>query len=271
MKSVLNKAKISDIKTYPFPHLIIENAIDDKLCDDLIAEFPKDSVIAQGVAAESNKRFSFSAPFVSQSKDVGPLWKEFIARHASQEFLNEFLNLFGDHIKKQYPDFEKRFGTLGQLKSGVRNQDTFANKDVLVDSQICINTPVTDNPNSVKISHIDDVDKLYAGLFYLRADNDDSIGGDLELYKYISDKPKIHGARLVANKYVERTATVPYKKNTLVIFLNSPEALHGVTVRERTPHTRRFMNLVAEMKEPIFSLDKYKENVFDKIIRKLNI
>jgi hypothetical protein len=268
MNTVLANVTKADIHSDPFPYIIIHNAIPAEICDALIKEFPKNEVVARGNPLGSNQRFSLSAPLVDASAEVSDLWKEFIAAHASQEFINQFIVLFGDHIKKEYPDFEATYGNFGALQSGVRNKDTFENSKILLDAQICINTPVIDEPTSVKIAHIDDNDKLYAGLFYLRADEDTSAGGNLEIYRYSSSAPKMHGPRLLEDKYVERVETIPYAKNTLVLFLNSKTALHGVTIRQKTPHTRRFMNLVAEMPTPLFDLEPFKETITDKILRK---
>ncbi|MEO6366004.1 MAG: hypothetical protein ABIO38_08170, partial [Luteimonas sp.] len=54
---------------------------------------------------------------------------------------------------------------------------------------------------------------------------------------------------------VELAATVPYSSNTLVLFLNSLQAVHGVTPRQVTPRTRYFFNLVGEIPVPLFDLD----------------
>jgi hypothetical protein len=45
----------------------------------------------------------------------------------------------------------------------------------------------------------------------------------------------------------------------LVLFLNSIDALHGVSVRSTTNVPRYFLNLVAEVREPLFDLKGYQE------------
>ena len=47
-------------------------------------------------------------------------------------------------------------------------------------------------------------------------------------------------------RYVERVRTVPYRANTLVLFSNSPAAIHGVTPRSVTQAPRRYMNFLGE-------------------------
>jgi hypothetical protein len=269
MNTVLSKASKKDVVTAPFPYIVIENALDNDVCDALIREFPHDDVIRQGKGPGNNQRFSLSAPSVQGNENISPLWKEFISLHTSKVLIEQFASLFEDQISAHFPHFDQQFGQLKEIQPGVRNKDTFDSSKVLVDAQICINTPVIDAPTSVKIAHIDDVDKLYAGLYYLRHPDDDSVGGDLQVYKTRKGNYKIHGQRLVEDRYVEVVQTIPYKKNTLVIFLNTPDALHGVTVRQATPHTRKFVNLIAEMNQPLFSLEDHQENIFDKVRRKL--
>ena len=48
-----------------------------------------------------------------------------------------------------------------------------------------------------------------------------------------------------------------YKANTLLLFVNSPFAVHGVTERQPTPHLRRYVNFVAEMREPLYDIRQY--------------
>lgn len=109
------------------------------------------------------------------------------------------------------------------------------------------------------------------GLFYLRHPDDDSQGGDLELYKYKTNNFKYYGQRFIQDKYIEKVKTIKYERNTLVIFLNSINSIHGVSNRSVTNHPRLFVNILGgQLREPLFSLDKYKENIIDKVLRHLS-
>ncbi len=259
MDHVLSKTKKEDVFSDPFPYLVIENAIDDKLCDRLIAEYPSVDTLTKGLNRESNKRFSFGTRDVRESNNVSPLWKEFIESHVSKEFFEKMMYLFGDHINKLYPEFEKTHGPLGSLKTGIRKIDRPENGKVILDAQICINTPVINEPDSVKISHVDNENKLFAGLFYLRLDSDNSSGGNLEIYKFKNDKFVFHGPRLIDEMFVDKIKTIPYKKGTLVMFLNSTKSLHGVSVRSKTGHPRLFVNFVGEVEPPLFNLAPHRK------------
>jgi hypothetical protein len=96
---------------------------------------------------------------------------------------------------------------------------------------------------------------LYAGLFYMRDDHDDSEGGDLELYRFNAGAPAFEaGSRRVPDERVTRCRTIRYASNTLVFFLHSPHALHGVSPRSPTTFPRRHVNLVGELAVPVFDL-----------------
>jgi len=59
---------------------------------------------------------------------------------------------------------------------------------------------------------------------------------------------------------VDLVDTVKYQANTLLVLINSPEAVHGVTVRQKTPRIRRYLNFIAEFREPIFDLQQYQDD-----------
>jgi hypothetical protein len=256
--SVLSRLQRADVRQDPFPHIVSSEALDDVLCDHLIDQFPPLELITQGTSTKSNKRYNLSATDVLDDSRVSPLWREVVSTHVSQAFLDQALELFADPIRNAYPSFEQEFGPLQSLRAGVRRQQTFEDGvDVLLDAQISVNTPVTGETTSVRRGHVDAHNKLFVGLLYLRHPDDDSTGGELELYRYATDRPIFEGTSTwtaIDDGYLEFAERVPYQKNQLVFFLNTPDALHGVTPRSRTATPRLFMNLVAEVRRPLFDV-----------------
>jgi hypothetical protein len=260
--SVLQRATRADVRREPFPHLVIENALPDALADALIKEYPR--LEALGVdPSENNARWSHPADLVAASPDISPVWKELIAYHASPEFFHDVVALFGEDIVRLYP---KRFPTLDRLRAGrvgMRLRDSFASHDYLMDAQISGNTPVYEE-SSVKTTHVDSPWKLFSGLYYLRDPKDDSVGGDLTVDRFKPGLSRWQWRRrfdgvYVADDRVEPVATVRYARNTLMMFVNSLDSLHGVTVRAPTSHLRLFMNLVCEVEEPLFDVPQALE------------
>jgi hypothetical protein len=254
VRSVLAGVTREDVAVDPFPHVVVRDAVEDAVCTRLLEELPPLERLTRGAEYKSNQRFDYRASDVLRDSSIGPTWRQMIETHVSQGFLDEALGLFGDDIRRIYPWLEGELGALGSLRAGVRRVDTFARADVLLDAQIAVNTPVTGPATSVRRGHLDLPDKLFVALLYLRHPDDDSEGGDLELYRYATDRPVFEG-QMIGDEQLELVRTVPYERNVLVFFLNCPTALHGVTARSPTVHPRFFMNVVAEVPRRLFDLD----------------
>lgn len=270
LQSLLKNLTSADVVTEPFPHLLIPQALPEELVSRLLATFPSNDVVSGRDDLPSNARYSFGVKNVREEQRINALWKEFINAQSSPEFLADVLRIFKPFILEEYPDFEERFGPIDSMHAGVRKIDQKGKGTLLLDAQICINTPVTDAPTSVKIAHLDKENKLFAGLLYLRSSRDDSEGGELELYRYKKGKrPLFHGPRLIEDSYVEQVARVPYASGNFIFFLNSLDALHGVTPRAKTKHTRRFVNIIIETPEPLFNLAPISEGRLRRFIRRI--
>lgn len=268
MKNILSEVKSSAVRTSPYPYLVVHDVLPKEIFDHLVRIFPSVETVVKGAQLGSNKRFDYTIQDMRSNPGIDPLWKEFLEVNASQEFFNDFLRLFGSDIETRYPALKQKFGSLSAIKNGIRYLDNHETHDLLFDAHISINTPVIEKPNSVRGSHVDDPKKLFGALFYMRPPEDtDSKGGELLIYKYKDKNQKKFYGQAIDEKYIEVVETVPYRANTLVLFLNTIDSLHGVTPRERTKHPRLFVNLVAEMKEPIFDIVSFQESPFKKRLR----
>lgn len=275
MESLLSKVKPSDVIPEPFPHIVIKDALEEEDYAKLVLQWPSITTLSQGADNKmgrdlsSNKRFHYLANESLSNTEIAPIWKEFIFLHTSTTFLQKLLHIFQEHILQLYPEFEQEYGTFETLSAGLRRVDTLEDVDVLLDALICINTPAIAKPTAVRRAHIDLPDKLFAGLFYMRDPQDKSTGGDLELYKFKKGDPYgfINCER--PDRYIEYVKTIKYERNVFVLFINSLYSLHGVSVRSLTDHYRYFVNLVGEVKKPLFNPYKYQEKTSMKYARKL--
>ena len=66
---------------------------------------------------------------------------------------------------------------------------------------------------------------------------------------------------------VEQVMRVPYRRNTLFMFVNGPDSLHGVTVRQPTQHLRLFLNLVGETRVKLFDVPQHWQTRVAKLPR----
>jgi len=267
--SVLQRARRADVVRDPYPFLILRDAIPAALCRALIEQYPAPAAV--GAGAESNERWSLPTADAEQSTDIPEVWKAFVRYHASPAFFAEVVDVFGADIVRLYSTFFPDETALRALQPGVRNRDPFEGHGLLLDAQIAGNTPVTE-ASSVKTVHIDSNNKLFTALLYLRAPDDDSVGGDLDVVRFRRDlTPSEYRRRydgvFVDDALVEHVCRVPYDTNVLFMFVNGPEALHGVTVRQPTRHRRLFLNLVGEVDFPLFDVPQYWQTRLRKLPR----
>ena len=246
------------VRPDPFPHVVLSPALPEATVAALLDSVPPFDVLREGARPGSNRRFSFPANDALQNDAVGPAWKALLEMCISPAFLAQLMRVFAPHLRAMYPGIDTTVGPLEHLRPGLRFRDDFDTADVLLDALISINTPVTGRASAVRRAHVDSPHKLFAGLLYLRTPDDDSRGGDLDLFRFRAGTKVFRDAE-VAEQDVEVVETVAYARNSLVIYPNSLHALHGVTVRQPTPHTRLFLNLVGELREPLFDLAAHQK------------
>ncbi|MBM3281244.1 MAG: 2OG-Fe(II) oxygenase [Candidatus Harrisonbacteria bacterium] len=263
---LLQKVTNTDVIHTPFPYFVIKNALPENIVSELVKKFPSTGKITKGQRYGSNERFDYTITDAASDSSLDSLWIDFLDTNSSDVFYEKIFELFDKDIAQLYPELSFRKNN-NYLKKGIRYQDPLWEDSINFDCHISINTPVTEKPTSVRKVHVDDPKKLFGGLWYLRDDDDQSTGGDLELYEYIRT-PKMFGQQVYENR-VKKIKTVPYEKNLLIIFLNSFNSLHGVTIRGKTEKTRKFVNVVAELKNSLFDINSFQENFIERKIRQM--
>lgn len=250
MRSLLDGITPDDIHHDPYPHVFVPNILDDETARALGDGFPPFSMIGweSGRPPPSNHRYQLSASLIMHHDAISATWKEFAALHSSPAFFDQVVTLFQDY----WPDALKTAlgGSLRGHSMGRILQDDFSQCRILQDARVEINTPVTKEASSSRGPHLDTMNRMFTCLYYLRADDDDAIGGDLELFRWKNGPvADIDTYQLPADS-VEVVKTIPYRANQMVIFPQGINALHGVGIRHPTPHTRRYVFISAEIADP---------------------
>ena len=266
--SVLRRATAARVVTNPYPYIVIDDALPDALCDALIAQYPRLDILGVD-PQQNNSRWSVPAHDVAQNPAIADVWRDFVAYHASRAFYDEVIDLFGEHIVRMYSHVFPNVAALRSLHIGIRDDD--AESDLWLDAQISGNTAVRD-ASSVKTIHVDSEHKLFTGLLYLRSPSDDSTGGDLDVLRFRKDLTPAQWRRrydgmFVDDEYVEPVTRVPYARNTLFLFVNGVQSLHGVTVRQPTEHLRLFLNIVGETRVKLFEVPQHWQRRVAKLPR----
>ena len=61
-------------------------------------------------------------------------------------------------------------------------------------------------------------------------------------------------------KKVNLIEEIEYKQNRLVMFLNSPYSIHGVTKRTKTNYYRKYINIIGEFNFELFNYRNFLES-----------
>jgi hypothetical protein len=263
--SVLRNVTRADIRRDPYPHVVVENCLPPEIYAELARTYPDDETILRLSGARDtyvirqNHRYDLRAHRILRHPgSVSPAWEDFVRYHVSHEFFREFLNLLGPDLATVYPSLEQRLGrTIHEWTTGIRFDPEWDQGQIALDCQIGINTPVR-RKSSTRGVHTDAPDELFAMLLYFRRDDDRTRGGDLEICQWKSGAPHLFIDRNVDASDTESRGIVPYKANTLVIFINSAVSLHAVTPREPTALSRRLVNIVGRVHRSI------PEGLFDR-------
>lgn len=238
VRSILGNSLPSEIKLYPFPHLVIKNCLPDDLYQTLCDEFPEEEILKK--ASGENKRFDLHV-CESQGR-VSPTWQSFINTHTSLAFWLDVVRIFGDVTRFVYPQLEVNLGRMKEWYTARRGIDRGT---INLECQPGVNTPQT-TFGSVRGPHLDNPVELFAAMLYMGEGE-----GDLELYRPIRN-PVYHGKLELDPDCVEKVDEVKYEPNTLVAFINTITSIHGVSPRQPTDKCRRLCNFAGEVNFQLF-------------------
>jgi hypothetical protein len=243
----------------PYPHVVVNDALPAEIADTLIAEMPPLDILMQRGWSGSPFRFPLPSPTAIADTRISPRWKAALQScvAASQILLDRSVALLGAHMQRTYPTFAADFGALQDLRAVPRGEHKQSRGLVGMDAQLVANGPDPDGGSIVRGPHIDQPDKLISALLYLRDRDDDSEGGELELYEPLSGVPLFFDAgNGVPASAVRVARRYPYRHNLMIVPVNSPRALHGVSPRGHSLRPRYHLHFVGEMAAPLFQVTR---------------
>ena len=233
MLSVLQKK--TNLILDPYPHFIIEDALPDKIYDQLDAEWPKRQLL-ETTPFDDGICYRLKSDQMLKPGVVSTLWKEFAEYHTSAQFYKEMKEIFGDMM----PNIENVDNTIS-----ARGWDKGGDQ-IGTDCQTVMHKPID---FSSRTPHIDNPREIYAALLYMPYKDDHSTGGEFQLHKTTADITQVNknGGRAVGELAGDVVKTVPYKRNTLVVFCNNAtNTVHSVSARKNATLHRRSVNIIAE-------------------------
>ena len=235
------------VKMDPYPHVIIEDALPSNIYDELDAVFPEKLLLSDHPSVYNDRGHTrrYLSAYALAEKTIPSIWLDFFEYHVSDKFYSRVTNeIFVDAIKQLYPEqAEQILNTPSKPRSKVNQSN--ASTPIVTDCQFVVNKPLEENTTS-RTPHIDNPVEIYAALLYMKKRDDDSIGGDLQLYDTIGEKPRFFGKREAKLDGVKMVESCPYKPNSLALFLNCRHGVHGVGGIKNQKSVRRSINIIGE-------------------------
>ena len=247
--SVLQNFKPENLKTDPFPYIYIPEVLPWDLYEKLEAEYPEQHLTkgrTHGFGTMRYQQHEFDDNIVT------PLWKAFAQYHTSKEYKDELIRAFREPMTQLYP--KGRFAEdlyTKYIRSDTSPRKAPVGSTVRMELQFVMNAI---DHKHIRTPHVDQSKELFACLFYFKKPEDTKEDGGLNIYRNTAGKQwrRVTGREAVADD-IEVVDHVPYKRNTMVCFLNSVDSLHGVTPRNEPTHIRRYVNIDGHIVEKLFA------------------
>ena len=248
--SVLQNFKPEHLKMDPFPYIHIPEVLPWDLYERLEKEYPEEHCTAKqtmGFGTIRYKQHEFDYENV-----VTPLWRDFAAYHTSKEYKDELIRAFRVPMTDLYP--KGRFAEdlyTKYIRSDVSPRRAPVGSTVRMELQFVMNAI---DHKHIRTPHVDQSKELFACLFYFKKPEDKGEDGGLNIYRNTAGKQwrRVTGREAVPED-IKAVDHIPYKRNTMVCFLNSVDSLHGVTPRNNPSHIRRYVNIDGHIVEKLFA------------------
>jgi hypothetical protein len=178
----------------------------------------------------------------------------FAFAYSTNEIVQVLKNVFKDYIT-DLPNVENSLSPRGWDKG---------NDMIGTDCQTVMHSPID---FSSRTPHIDNPREIYAGLLYMPYPNDDSTGGEFQIHRSVGEIKRVNkngGREVEVKNQGGIVKSVPYKRNTFVIFCNNSSAsVHSVSKRENATLHRRSVNVIAEYnrvaKKSMFDIEEFRQ------------
>jgi hypothetical protein len=248
--NVYELAPRASIELDPYPHLVIENVLPEADYNALEESFPSVEYIAKGEKIVNNRTYLANSDRVLSDPDTPEPWRAFFAAHTQRSLFESAMALWRTEIERLHPGLEANFGKrLDQFevarRSGKGDSEANRRADIMLECQFGVNSPVTAE-SSTRGPHADSGAKLFSSLLYFRSDDDDSTGGEYELSRLRGGSYPRSKMKNIPARYLESVKRIPYRRNTFLAWLNTPESIHGVTPRSVTSTPRRYVAISGE-------------------------
>jgi hypothetical protein len=230
---VVQKADPAACVDQPFPYIVIDQCLPEPSYRALFDSFPLD-LVPDSVRAVSNKRYDIFASWGKSENDpaCAPApWRTFMQQNAAARTARAACALLGPRIS----------GTDGNFFQPLVGADAIDPADISVRVSVGVNTPALETTR-VRGAHCDSRTKAFVGLYYLKDPAEGDAGGDLLIYRWKPGRKRERAWPFaIDDDEVEVVASITYAPNRLLLFMNSDDAIHGVSPRFPSEYFRRLI------------------------------
>lgn len=246
MPSFLHSLDRSLVSHDPFPHIYVEELIDDGLCRQLATQVPPVDIYTSGRSFYDDEKLYLSSQRLLSDPGVSKTWKRIVAEHICPETYWDFYRLFEAEIARESPELADRLSKVQSSRIGQRGRDTDC--DVLMEAQLVYFMPVRGASGAERGPHVKTPEKIFGSFLCLRRDDDDSSGHDFVLHTMRNGSAPALGKRnqVDANDLVP-VRRLPRKRNTYVGFLNTPRTVTEMTPRSTCTKPAVYLNILVAL------------------------
>lgn len=210
----------------PWPHIIIENIIDDIDVVNQLANNTETSVAMSKHSLPPAVRVDVGIEDIDKYNLPSVIKDVLNLLDTSTDLANLLYDQFSDSLAATYTTLSKEY-----FKTFVKRKSTYG----------CYNYTQTRTP--LKGLHLDNGKKIYSGMIYLREDTDTTSDSELLLWSESQTLEKV----------------IPYTKNLAIFWPNLPNTWHSVSDRMPSEtNLRRFINVAFE---GLVKLHDYKTDI----------
>tara|TARA_R100001082_G_C4361534_1_gene159611 strand:+ start:478 stop:1242 length:765 start_codon:yes stop_codon:yes gene_type:complete len=246
--NLLKKYQKSTHKSnYDSSYFSIQNALDSQEYNEILENYPDQQTCKKyyiskiGNPKNDPNRYDIFTEDIISNDFFHQSLRSFVKESTSKKFIHKLVDIF---------DLDARFK---KLKINIGEIENPKSSEYIVScANVGVNFPRKEKPRGI---HIDLQSSMVVGLFYVRRKDDDSSGGDLDIFSYKNEniRKKYHKlGRNVFNKDFKNKSqhedlvkidTIKYQENTCVFFKNNMDAIHAVTDRQNAKVQRNLINI----------------------------
>jgi len=222
---MFSKIEPDDFQLNPFPHIIKDGFMDDHYFSEAMLEIKSIELAERRTWTGSKNKVLVPTECFPELENY-PIVKKIMEHFNSDLFYEPLINEWSKYFPSRFTlNSNFNINKISDLKTTRLLLDAAGD-----------HVPLRD-------PHIDTPRSLIVWQFYFRLPNDSSTGGELTIYSY---KKGFRGykintlidVRYLSDRDIELEKTIPFKSNTLFIFLNGIDSAHGVTNRRNAEVSR---------------------------------